>query len=103
QDFDNLVQNAHRRGIRIILDMVFNHTSTQHPWFQAAQEIDSPYRQFYIWREGAESALPNNWKSKFGGNAWQWHAESQQYYLHLFAVEQADLNWEHEGVRAELK
>ncbi|MCE1713948.1 alpha,alpha-phosphotrehalase, partial [Enterobacter hormaechei] len=56
QDFDNLVQNAHRRGIRIILDMVFNHTSTQHPWFQAAQEIDSPYRQFYIWREGAESA-----------------------------------------------
>ncbi|MBD2811259.1 alpha,alpha-phosphotrehalase [Xenorhabdus sp. Vera] len=103
EDFDNLVQNAHQRGIRIILDMVFNHTSTQHPWFQAAQDIHSPYRQFYIWRDGAENSLPNNWKSKFGGNAWQWHAESEQYYLHLFAVEQADLNWEHEPVRAELK
>ncbi|MCP9266666.1 alpha,alpha-phosphotrehalase [Xenorhabdus sp. XENO-1] len=103
EDFDNLVENAHRRGIRIILDMVFNHTSTEHPWFQAAQDINSPYRQFYIWREGSGDSLPNNWKSKFGGNAWQWHAESQQYYLHLFAVKQADLNWEHEPVRAELK
>ncbi|AYA41723.1 alpha,alpha-phosphotrehalase [Xenorhabdus nematophila] len=102
-DFDHLVQNAHQRGIRIILDMVFNHTSTQHPWFQAAQDIHNPYRQFYIWRDGSEGSLPNNWKSKFGGNAWQWHAESQQYYLHLFAAEQADLNWEHEPVRAELK
>ncbi|MDE9463182.1 alpha,alpha-phosphotrehalase [Xenorhabdus bovienii] len=103
EDFDNLVENAHRRGIRIILDMVFNHTSTEHPWFQAAQDINSPYRQFYIWRDGSSDSLPNNWKSKFGGNAWQWHAESQQYYLHLFAVKQADLNWEHEPVRAELK
>ncbi|CDG98535.1 trehalose-6-P hydrolase, alternative inducer of maltose system, cytoplasmic [Xenorhabdus bovienii str. puntauvense] len=103
ENFDNLVENAHRRGIRIILDMVFNHTSTEHPWFQAAQDINSPYRQFYIWREGSSDSLPNNWKSKFGGNAWQWHAESQQYYLHLFAVKQADLNWEHEPVRAELK
>ncbi|MBD2790708.1 alpha,alpha-phosphotrehalase [Xenorhabdus szentirmaii] len=103
EDFDNLVQNAHRRGIRIILDMVFNHTSTKHPWFQAAQDLHSPYRQFYIWKDGSEGTLPNNWKSKFGGNAWQWHAESQQYYLHLFAAEQADLNWEHEPVRAELK
>ncbi|MDX7999398.1 alpha,alpha-phosphotrehalase [Xenorhabdus sp. Reich] len=103
EDFDNLVQNAHHRGIRIILDMVFNHTSTQHSWFQAAQDLHSPYRQFYIWKDGSEGSLPTNWKSKFGGNAWQWHAESQQYYLHLFAVEQADLNWEHEPVRAELK
>ncbi|MBD2814774.1 alpha,alpha-phosphotrehalase [Xenorhabdus sp. Flor] len=103
EDFDNLVENAHRRGIRIILDMVFNHTSTEHPWFKAAQDINSPYRQFYIWRESAKDSLPNNWKSKFGGNAWQWHPESQQYYLHLFAVEQADLNWEHEPVRTELK
>ncbi|MDC9613763.1 alpha,alpha-phosphotrehalase [Xenorhabdus khoisanae] len=103
EDFDNLVQNAHQRGIRIILDMVFNHTSTLHPWFQAAQDINSPYRQFYIWKDGSEGTLPNNWKSKFGGNAWQWHAASQQYYLHLFAVEQADLNWEHEPVRDELK
>ncbi|WP_047684617.1 MULTISPECIES: alpha,alpha-phosphotrehalase [Xenorhabdus] len=103
EDFDNLVENAHRRGIRIILDMVFNHTSTEHPWFKAAQDINSPYRQFYIWRESTKDSLPNNWKSKFGGNAWQWHPASQQYYLHLFAVEQADLNWEHEPVRTELK
>ncbi|MCC8368085.1 alpha,alpha-phosphotrehalase [Xenorhabdus sp. PB61.4] len=104
EDFDNLVENAHRRGIRIILDMVFNHTSTEHPWFKAAQDANSPYRQFYIWKEGGgQDNPPNNWKSKFGGNAWQWHAASQQYYLHLFAVEQADLNWEHEPVRSELK
>ncbi|PHM65576.1 trehalose synthase/amylase TreS [Xenorhabdus stockiae] len=104
EDFDNLVENAHRRGIRIILDMVFNHTSTEHPWFKAAQDANNPYRQFYIWKEGGgQDNPPNNWKSKFGGNAWQWHAASQQYYLHLFAAEQADLNWEHEPVRAELK
>ncbi|PHM59411.1 alpha,alpha-phosphotrehalase [Xenorhabdus sp. KK7.4] len=104
EDFDNLVENAHRRGIRIILDMVFNHTSTEHPWFKAAQDANNPYRQFYIWKEGSgQDNPPNHWKSKFGGNAWQWHAASQQYYLHLFAVEQADLNWEHEPVRAELK
>ncbi|WP_446470220.1 alpha,alpha-phosphotrehalase [Xenorhabdus stockiae] len=104
EDFDNLVENAHRRGIRIILDMVFNHTSTEHPWFKAAQDANNPYRQFYIWKEGGgQDNPPNHWKSKFGGNAWQWHAASQQYYLHLFAIEQADLNWEYEPVRAELK
>ena len=102
-DFDNLLTEAHKRNIRIILDMVFNHTSTQHPWFQQAQDLNSPFRQFYIWRDGTPEAKPNNWQSKFGGNAWQWHAESQQYYLHLFAVEQADLNWEHKPVRDELK
>ena len=63
----------------------------------------SPYRQFYIWRDGTPEQLPNNWRSKFGGNAWRWHAESEQYYLHLFAPEQADLNWENPAVRAELK
>ncbi|HBQ67324.1 MAG TPA: alpha,alpha-phosphotrehalase, partial [Leclercia adecarboxylata] len=61
------------------------------------------YREFYIWRDGTPEQLPNNWRSKFGGNAWRWHAESEQYYLHLFAPEQADLNWENPQVRAELK
>ena len=102
-DFDELVAEAHARGIRIVLDMVFNHTSTQHAWFRESLKKESPYRQFYIWRDGTPEQLPNNWRSKFGGNAWRWHAESEQYYLHLFAPEQADLNWENPAVRAELK
>ncbi len=102
-DFDLLVAEAHERGIRIILDMVFNHTSTQHAWFHESLNKDSPYREFYIWRDGTPDLLPNNWRSKFGGNAWRWHAESGQYYLHLFAPEQADLNWENPQVRDELK
>ena len=102
-DFDALVAGAHARGIRIVLDMVFNHTSTQHAWFRESLNKASPYRQFYIWRDGTPEQLPNNWRSKFGGNAWRWHAESEQYYLHLFAPEQADLNWENPDVRAELK
>ncbi|MBW5834754.1 alpha,alpha-phosphotrehalase [Yersinia enterocolitica] len=102
-DFKHLVEQAHQRGIRIVMDMVFNHTSTEHAWFKASTERNSPYRQFYIWRDGKGDNLPNNWRSKFGGNAWQWHAASGQYYLHLFATEQADLNWEHQPVRDELK
>ena len=102
-DFDELVAQAKARGIRIVLDMVLNHTSTEHAWFREALNKESPYRQFYIWRDGEPTTPPNNWQSKFGGNAWQWHAESEQYYLHLYAVEQADLNWENPAVRAELK
>ncbi|WP_276640518.1 alpha,alpha-phosphotrehalase [Siccibacter turicensis] len=102
-DFDRLVASAHERGIRVILDMVFNHTSTQHAWFHEAVNRDSPYRAFYIWREGTPDQPPNNWRSKFGGSAWRWHAPSGEYYLHLFAPEQADLNWENPAVRAELK
>lgn len=102
-DFDLLVAEAHERGIRIILDMVFNHTSTQHAWFHESLNPESSFREFYIWRDGTPDILPNNWRSKFGGNAWRWHAESGQYYLHLFAPEQADLNWENPQVRAELK
>ncbi|MBC1187627.1 MULTISPECIES: alpha,alpha-phosphotrehalase [Kluyvera] len=102
-DFDKLVAEAHQRGIRIVLDMVLNHTSTHHAWFKASLNKESPYRQFYIWRDGTPDTPPNNWRSKFGGNAWQWDAASGQYYLHLYATEQADLNWENETVRAELK
>ena len=102
-DFDELVAQAHQRGIRLVLDMVFNHTSTQHAWFQAAQDPASPYRSFYIWRDGEPQTPPNNWRSKFGGGAWRWHSQSGQYYLHLFAPEQADLNWENLAVRNELK
>lgn len=103
EDFDDLVAQAHQRGIRLILDMVFNHTSTQHAWFQEAQDPASPYRNFYIWRDGEPDVPPNNWRSKFGGSAWRWHSQSGQYYLHLFAPEQADLNWENPAVRDALK
>jgi trehalose-6-phosphate hydrolase len=102
-DFDELVAGARARGMRIVLDMVLNHTSTQHAWFRESLNKESPYRPFYIWRDGTPEQLPNNWRSKFGGNAWRWHAESEQYYLHLFAPEQADLNWENPAVRHELK
>lgn len=104
QTFDALVAAARQRGIRVVLDMVFNHTSIAHHWFRAAASSrTSPWREFYIWRDGTEGTPPNNWQSKFGGSAWQWHAETQQYYLHTFAPEQADLNWENPQVREALK
>jgi len=102
-DFERLVAEAHQRNIRVVMDMVFNHTSTEHAWFKAACNPHSPLRDYYIWRDGVEGKAPNNWHSKFGGPAWQWHQESGQYYLHSFAVEQADLNWENPAVRNELK
>jgi len=102
-DFDHLVEQAHKRGLRVILDMVFNHSSTQHHWFHESQDPQSDYRDYYIWRDGTPTEPPNNWKSKFGGSAWRWHPESKQYYMHLWAPEQADLNWENDNVRAELK
>jgi len=104
EDFEALVAAAHARDIRIVMDMVFNHTSTEHPWFQsAANDRNSPWRNYYIWRDGKEGRLPNNWHSKFGGSAWHWHEESQQYYLHSFSARQADLNWENPEVRNALK
>ncbi|TKI04180.1 alpha,alpha-phosphotrehalase [Martelella alba] len=102
-DFERLVAEAGRRNIRVVMDMVLNHTSTRHAWFRAAEDPASPRRDFYIWRDGVNGGPPNNWQSKFGGSAWQWHAPSGQYYLHSFAPEQADLNWENPRLRAELK
>lgn len=102
-DFEQLVEQAHCRHIRIIMDMVFNHTSTQHPWFRASAANRPEYRDYYIWQGSKRNQAPNNWQSKFGGNAWHWSATRQQHYLHLFATEQADLNWENPKVRSELK
>lgn len=103
-DFEALVDAAHQRGIKVVMDMVFNHTSTEHAWFKAAaSDRNSPWRNFYIWRDGKEGRLPNNWHSKFGGSAWCWHEETQQYYLHSFSAQQADLNWENPEVRNALK
>ncbi|MGD8173252.1 alpha,alpha-phosphotrehalase [Vibrio sp. TRT 21S02] len=103
-DFDALLEQAHQREIRIIMDIVVNHTSTQHPWFQSALgDKASPYRDYYIWKDPVDGGVPNNWQSKFGGSAWALDDKTGQYYLHLFAKEQADLNWENPVVRAEVK
>ncbi|MGB2078908.1 MAG: alpha,alpha-phosphotrehalase, partial [Vibrio sp.] len=103
-DFDELLACAHQKGIKVILDIVVNHTSTEHPWFQSAiQDKNSPYRDYYIWRKGQEGGAPNNWQSKFGGSAWAFDPKSEEYYLHLFAKEQADLNWENPKVRQEVE
>ncbi|UTZ31661.1 alpha,alpha-phosphotrehalase [Vibrio campbellii] len=104
QDFDTLLAEAHQLGIRIIMDIVVNHTSTEHKWFQSALgDKNSPYRDYYIWKDPVDGAEPNNWQSKFGGNAWALDEKTGQYYLHLFAKEQADLNWENPVVREEVK
>ena len=96
-DFEQLIEEAHKRHIRIVMDMVFNHSSTFHDWFQQGEDPNSQYHDFYIWQE-----KPTNWKSKFGGSAWKWSDKAQKYYLHLFAPEQADLNWENPILREEL-
>jgi trehalose-6-phosphate hydrolase len=102
-DFNQLLAEAHKRGIKIIMDIVINHTSTEHEWFQQAKSSkDNPYRDFYIWKDGKDGHPPTNWESKFGGSAWQWDETTGQYYLHLFDVTQADLNWENEKVREAL-
>lgn len=104
EDFDLLLSEAHQRGIRIVMDIVVNHTSTEHAWFQSALgDKNSPYRDYYIWKDPVDGQAPTNWQSKFGGNAWEMDEATGQYFLHLFAKEQADLNWENPVVREEVK
>lgn len=103
-DFDKLVAELKKRDMHLMIDIVVNHSSTEHRWFkEAVSSRDNPYRDYYIWRDPAEDGgPPNNWKSKFGGPAWQYDEGSGQYYLTLFDKTQADLNWENEKVRAEV-
>ncbi|MGF1852104.1 alpha,alpha-phosphotrehalase [Vibrio satsumensis] len=104
EDFDLLLAEAHQCGIRIVMDIVVNHTSTEHAWFQSALgDKNSPYRDYYIWKDPVNGQAPTNWQSKFGGNAWEMDEATGQYFLHLFAKEQADLNWENPVVREEVK
>ena len=100
-DFDRLLGEAHRRGLKVILDFVPNHSSTEHPWFvESASSRESPKRDWYIWRDAApDGGPPNNWQSSSGGSAWQWHEPTGQFYLHKFLPEQADLNWRNPAVR----
>ena len=102
-DFDAFVARAHELGLRAIVDLVPNHSSSHHEWFQQAlQGKDNPYRDYYVWRDPApDGGPPNNWLSHFGGPAWTLDEASGQYYCHLFLPEQPDLNWDNEAVRAE--
>ena len=103
EDFEQLLEETHKRGMKLIMDLVINHTSTEHEWFkQAISSKTNPYRDFYIWKAPVDGKEPTNWESKFGGSAWQYDEKSGQYYLHLFDVTQADLNWENKEVRNKL-
>jgi len=102
-DWEEMLVEMHRRGIRLLMDLVVNHTSDEHPWFKEARRSkDNPYRDYYIWRPGKEGREPNNWASFFGGSAWQYDETTGEYYLHLFSKKQPDLNWENPQVRAKV-
>ena len=102
-DFDRMLEEIHARGMKLVMDLVVNHTSDEHPWFQESRKgKDNPYRDYYIWKEPKEGKEPNNWGSCFGGPAWEYEESSGEYYLHLFSVKQPDLNWENPQVRREV-
>ena len=109
EDFDEVLETAHKHGIKILMDLVANHTSDEHPWFKESRSSkDNPYRDYYIWTdpkgfdEDGNPIPPNNWASEFGGPAWEWDEATGQFYLHIFFKEQPDLNWENEKVREDL-
>lgn len=103
EDLERLIDEAHKRSIKLIMDLVVNHTSDEHPWFaEAKSSRDSPFRDYYIWKDGIPGTLPNNWESHFSGSAWEYDEASGQYYLHIFSTKQPDLNWENPDVRKEV-
>lgn len=103
EDFQELLDETHKRDMKLIMDLVINHTSTEHEWFKlSASSKDNEYRDFYIWKDNVNGHPPNNWQSKFGGSAWELDKKTDQYYLHLFDRTQADLNWENEKLREKL-
>lgn len=103
EDFDRMLEGMHQRGIRLVMDLVVNHTSDEHAWFvESRKSKDSPYRGYYIWREGKDGGEPNNWESCFSGSAWEYDDVTDMYYLHLFSKKQPDLNWDNSRVREEV-
>ena len=103
EDFDLMLDEVHKRGMKLIIDLVINHTSDEHPWFiESKLSKDSKKRDWYIWRDGKDGAEPNNWESIFKGSAWQYDENTEQYFLHLFSKRQPDLNWDNEEVRQEI-
>lgn len=103
EDFDRMLAAAHEHGIKLVMDLVVNHTSDEHPWFIESQKsVDNPYRDYYIWRPGKDGKEPNNWGSCFSGSAWKYDEKTDMYYLHLFSKKQPDLNWDNPKVRQEV-
>ncbi|SDI59170.1 glycoside hydrolase family 13 protein [Alteribacillus bidgolensis] len=103
KDFDELLQKVHERGMKLIIDLVLNHTSDEHPWFiESRSSKESEKRNWYIWRDGKNGQEPNNWESIFGGSAWKYDENTDQYFLHVFSKKQPDLNWENPEVRSAL-
>lgn len=103
EDFDALLTEVHARGMKLIMDLVINHTSDEHPWFiESRSSKDNPKRDWYLWKDGRGDEAPNNWESIFSGSSWEYDTLTNQYYLHLFATKQPDLNWENPKVREEL-
>ena len=103
EDFDALLRRAHELGLRIVMDLVVNHTSDEHRWFvESRASAESPFRDYYIWREGKDGGAPNNWGSCFGGSAWSFDEQAGLWYLHLFSRRQPDLNWDNPRVRDEV-
>ncbi len=102
-DWEELLAGMHERGIKLMMDLVVNHTSDEHPWFVEARKTkDNDHRDYYIWRQGKDGGEPNNWLSFFGGSAWEYDQATGEYYLHLFSTKQPDLNWENPAVRGEV-
>ncbi|MDN5287865.1 MAG: glucohydrolase [Mucilaginibacter sp.] len=102
-DFDEMLAGMKKRNIRLILDLVVNHTSDEHPWFKEARKSkDNPYHDYYIWKSGTKGVPPNNWFSLFGGSAWEWNEATQEYFLHFFSKKQVDLNWQNPKMRDEI-
>ncbi len=102
-DFNNLLSEVHKRGMKLIIDLVINHTSDEHEWFiESKSSKDNPKRDWYIWRKGKEGKEPNNWESIFKGSAWEYDQETKEYFLHLFSKRQPDLNWKNEDMRNEI-
>jgi alpha-glucosidase len=103
EDFDLLMEEVHKRGMKLIIDLVLNHTSDEHPWFiESRSSKENPKRDWYIWRDGKDGKEPNNWESIFSGSAWQYDVKTEQYYLHVFSTKQPDVNWENPEVREAL-
>lgn len=103
EDMEELIRTAGQYGIKIVMDLVLNHTSDEHPWFmEARKNKENPYHDYYVWRDGTAQEPPNELKACFGGSAWEWVPEAGQYYLHQFSVKQPDLNWDNPAVRKEI-
>ncbi len=103
EDFDRMLEGIHARGMKLVMDLVVNHTSDEHAWFvESRKSKDNPYRDYYIWREGKDGKEPNNWGSCFSGSAWEYDETTEMYYLHLFSKKQPDLNWDNPKVRGEV-